>query len=97
MHADDFVWTLRRDGDIANRKRWSVGSEDTVFRNMLLNFFDDLVLNVYVLKHGLDNHIGGVEAFVRDGAGCVGRYGVSFELRQLLSFHCLNGKYLIST
>ena len=87
VHADDLFGSLRGDGDVADGKGGSVGSEDAVFRNVLLNFLDDLVLNVDVLEDGLDDHVGGVKPLVGNGSSHVAGDRVGFELGQLLSFH----------
>ena len=63
-----------------------------MFGNVLLHFLDDLVLDVDVLEDGLDDHVGGVEPLVADGARRVAGDRVRLELRQLLSFDWGDGK-----
>ena len=92
MHSDDFFGSERSGGDVSDRQGGSIRGEDTMFGNVLLHFLDDLVLDVDVLEDGLDDHVGGVEPLVADGARRVAGDRVRLELRQLLSFDWGDGK-----
>jgi hypothetical protein len=62
VHADDALGVLGRDGDLGDRQRRGVRREDRVGGDDLVEPAEDLLLEVQVLGHGLDDELAGASS-----------------------------------
>lgn len=58
VHADDALGVLRRDGDLGDRQGRGVRREDRVGGDHLVDLAEQFLLEVQVLRHGLDDEPG---------------------------------------
>jgi hypothetical protein len=61
VHADDALGVLRRDGDLGDRQGRGVRREDRVGGDHLVDLAEQFLLEVQVLRHGLDDELAGGE------------------------------------
>ncbi len=61
VHADDALGVRGRDGDLGDRQRRRVRREDGVGRDDRVDLAEQLLLEVEVLRHGLDDELAGGE------------------------------------
>ena len=88
VEADDLVGAQRRFPHLGDRERGGVGGDDRVARGGGVELAEDGLLDLHLLRHGLDHEVDVAELLVGGGADDqahhLGEAGVGLLLGQLL-------------
>ena len=92
VHADDALGRARRRGDLGDRQRRGVRREDGVGGDDQVEPAEDLLLEVELLGHGLDDELAVRERGEVRGVGDVPVQGVMGGLVDLAAVECAPGR-----